>query len=239
MADRYFSDQPIAGSEVQLVGAEAHHLAHVMRAKLGDQVVVFDGSGREFAARVQRVGRSVVELEVLIASEVDRELSLDLTLAVALPKGDRQRWLIEKAVELGVTRVVPLVTERGVAQPADRALDRLRRTVIEASKQCGRNRLMTVESPRQWNDYVVETPGMARCVLAHPTATALVSNAVAAHRAIICAIGPEGGFSEEEFALATSHGWHSVLLGPRILRVETAALYLAALVAEAALATPT
>ena len=110
MADRYFVESPIAGDQARLCGAESHHLAHVMRAKPLDEVVLFDGSGAEFLARVERVGRSEIELAVLSRAAVNREARTPLTLAVALPKGDRQRWLVEKAVELGVARLVPLVT---------------------------------------------------------------------------------------------------------------------------------
>lgn len=112
MADRYFVETSITGEQATLAAAEAHHLAHVMRAKPGTEVTPFDGSGAEFAARVERVGRSEIELSVLERWKVDREVAIPLTLAAALPKGDRTRWLIEKAVELGVTRFVPLETER-------------------------------------------------------------------------------------------------------------------------------
>src|SRR5205823_14535109 len=103
------------------------------------------------------------ELSIIERREVSRELSFSLTLAVALPKGERQKWLIEKATELGVTRIVPLVTERGVAQPVESALDRLRRGVIEASKQCGRNRLMEIAQSKTASVLFHETaPDVAR-----------------------------------------------------------------------------
>src|SRR3972149_595754 len=142
MSDRFFSSQPIASEHVTLAGPEAHHLLHVMRAKVGEQVTLFDGSGAEFDAEIARCGRSEVDLRVLERREIDRELAFELVIGVPLPKGDRQKWLVEKLTELGVTELVPLVTERGVAQPTDSALERLERGVIEAAKQCGRNRLM-------------------------------------------------------------------------------------------------
>src|SRR6478736_5732652 len=91
MADRYFVESPIEGSEARLVGGEAHHLTHVMRAKVGHEITLFDGSGAEFAARVERIERAQIVLSVLERREVNRELSFELTLAVALPKGDRRR----------------------------------------------------------------------------------------------------------------------------------------------------
>ena len=232
MADRYFVETPILGPRAVLVGDEAHHLLHVMRAKPGQQVTVFDGSGAEFAARVERLSRNEVELAVEERVEVDRESPLHLTLAVALPKGDRQRWLVEKAVELGIARVVPLETSRGVAQPVEKALGRLRRTVIEASKQCGRNRLMEIGEPQTWLALAAAAaPAGCLRVLADPAGAAKLSDVLRNRlelSGVQAAIGPEGGWTEAELGLARAHGWQIVGLGPRILRVETAALAIAA-----------
>lgn len=234
MADRYFVETPILGSRALLVGDEAHHLLHVMRAKLGQAVTVFDGSGAEFVACVERLGRSDVELAVGDRIEVDRESPLNLTLAVALPKGDRQRWLVEKAVELGVARLVPLETSRGVAQPVEKALARLRRAVIEASKQSGRNRLMEIGDSQAWPAFsAMAAPSGCRRVLADPSGEANLSDILPNRLelgGIQAAIGPEGGWTEAELGLARANGWHIVGLGPRILRVETAALAIAAMV---------
>jgi 16S rRNA (uracil1498-N3)-methyltransferase len=235
MLDRYFTHTPINGDHATLDGAEAHHLIHVMRAKAGTRVTLFDGSGAEFAAQVEKVGRSDVQLAILSRQEVDRELPLEVVLGVSLPKGDRQKWLVEKAVELGVDRIVPLITARSVAQPVQQALERLQRSVIEASKQCGRNRLMTLADPAEWNEFVAAAPASARRLLAHPgkPMAPLVPVSVELPKgqrpAVFLAIGPEGGFTADEVALAASHGWQTVDLGPRILRVETAAVFLVAL----------
>ncbi len=233
MSNRYFVDEPLALGPVRLAGAEAHHLIHVMRAAPGAAVVLFDGSGAEFTAVVQCVRRGEVELLASSREAINRELHFDLTLGVALPKGDRQRWLIEKAVELGITRMAPLQTERSVAQPVEQALARLRRTVVEASKQCGRNRLMQIEEPQSWAEF-------ARCrldgrtgLLAHPQrlqAQASPNFGDPLADDVLLAVGPEGGFTEDEAALAVAAGWRAVDLGPRILRIETAALSLAAMV---------
>ncbi len=233
MPDRYFIDKPISGDRAVLDGPEAHHLIHVMRALPGLHVVLFDGSGAEFPAIVHRVGRSEVELEVLSREPIDRELPFDVTLGVALPKGDRQKWLVEKAVELGVTRIVPLRTQRAVAQSVGRALTRLRRAVVEASKQCGRNRLLQIGEPQSWPDFVHDG-GSATCrLLAHPQGVHQAAHLPVPDEMpprVLLGAGPEGGFTDDEAALATAAGWQSVDLGPRILRVETAALLLAALV---------
>src|SRR5690606_32869891 len=112
---RCYSHDRIASDQVTLDGSEAHHLLHVLRAAPGMSVTLFDGSGAEFEAEVAACKRSTIELRILQRREVDRELPYPLVLGVPLPKGDRQRWIVEKAVELGVTRLVPLITERSVA----------------------------------------------------------------------------------------------------------------------------
>ena len=268
MAPRYFVETPIRGAQAALTGGEAHHLAHVMRAKPGDRVVLFDGEGAEYSAQVQQVGRGQVELAVLARIEADRELPYELTLGVALPKGDRQKWLVEKAVELGVTRLTALNTSRGVAQPAASTLSRLERTAIEAAKQCGRNRLMGIAPAQPWDGYVRSTPPDAWRLVAHPGAALTAADLFAEHsrlagpaggagttstaspfqgegslkveaqphapgeraRAVFLAIGPEGGLADEEISLAQKAGWQLVDLGPRILRIETAVVLLAAIV---------
>jgi len=97
MSRRFFADEPIIGDTAQLTGAEAEHAVKVLRAKVGDLVTLFDGGGAEFPARITAMGRSGVALAVLARREVSRELATEVTLGVALPKGDRQRWLVEKA----------------------------------------------------------------------------------------------------------------------------------------------
>jgi 16S rRNA (uracil1498-N3)-methyltransferase len=245
MPDRYFVEIPIIGAHARLEGSEAHHLAHVMRAKPGQQVTLFDGSGAEFEGRVEAVGRSAVDLAIVERREIDRELPRSITLAVALPKGDRQRWLVEKVTELGVARLVPLITARGVAQPVENALARLRRAVIEASKQCGRNRLMEISVAVSFDKFIGQAASESKRWIAHPGESGLRDGAsrVPARRdsqtepakewapnanAIVVAVGPEGGFTEDEVRLATDAGFATLDLGPRILRVETAAIAVAA-----------
>ena len=241
MADRYYVETPITGPQARLVGGEAHHLSNVMRAKPGQAVILFDGSGAEFEARIETVGRSEVTLCVVARVEAVRESKRRLTLAVSLPKGERQRWLVEKATELGVARIVPLMTARSVAQPVAAALARLRRAVVEASKQCGRNRLMEIGEAQRWSDFVHCAPTAATRWVAHrsltderqfagdgPIAILPRTQPANAQREVVVAIGPEGGFTEEEVAIALETGWRQLDLGPRILRVETAAVAVAA-----------
>ena len=231
-ADRYFSASAITGDRAVLGGPEAHHLAHVMRAGPGDRVTLFDGSGDEFPARIERVRRNRVELAVLGREPVDRELPLEITLGVAMPKGDRRRWLVEKAVELGVRRIVPLVTARSVSRDGSQGLERLRRTVVEAAKQCGRNRLMEISPPRNWNDFLGACDRTSLQLLAHPAEKGVDrADENKTGDRVTLAVGPEGGFTAQEVSEALATGWQTVDLGPRILRVETAAVMLVALLA--------
>jgi len=244
MSDRYFVDKPISGDRVILTGAEAHHLIHVMRVGPGSRVVLFDGGGDQFRAVVDRAGRTDVHLSITSRERIDRELPLSLTLGVALPKGDRQRWLVEKATELGVDRIVPLRTHRAVAQPGEQSLMRLRRTVVEASKQCGRNRLLQIAEPDSWPDFVEKTAGGPHRLLALMRSETETEDAtlfqsrhfndqeIGPSPNYLLAVGPEGGFTDEEAALALAAGWRAVDLGPRILRVETAALLLTAMIVQ-------
>jgi 16S rRNA (uracil1498-N3)-methyltransferase len=228
MSSRYFLETPPHEASALLTGGEAHHLLRVMRARVGDEITLFDGSGWEFQGRIERLGRTEVQCAILQGHQVDRELRQAVTLGVALPKGDRQQWLIEKGVELGASRLVPLETARGVAQPSDNALSRLRRAVIEASKQCGRNRLMDIAPPQAWNEFVAAAPAGSLCLLAHPGGEPLstLNHRAATASELRLAVGPEGGLTEDEVEAARRGGWRVVDLGQRILRIETAALLL-------------
>lgn len=233
MADRYFTSEPIASPAVRLTGPEAHHLLHVVRGQPGDCVTLFDGSGAEFSAVIEYVGRADCSLRILERREVCRELDLEITLAVALPKGERQRWLVEKLTELGVRTLIPLSTQRSVAEASPAALTRLERCVVEASKQCGRNRLLQIARPVAWSDFVEQVgASQVRCV-ADPRATRGWSDLAVllpqgCRAGLVLAVGPEGGFTDEELALAVASGWSGLTLGPAVLRVETAAVALAA-----------
>ena len=228
MSRRFFVDSPIASDTAVLRGQEAQHLSKVMRAKVGEELTLFDGSGAEFPARIEKIGRSEVHVSIIERCEVDRELPFRLAIGVALPKGDRQRWLVEKLVELGVTELVPLVTARSVAQPNGNALERLRRAVVEASKQCGRNRLMVVGPASTFATFLMGASESDTRLIAHPPhANEIAGTWPTPSNNVVVAIGPEGGFTDEEIAHAEGQHWRKVSLGPRVLRTETAAIAIA------------
>ena len=228
MSERFFLAAAPIGNRAVLTGDEARHLSRVLRGQPGDEVVVFAGTGVAWPARIVRVARDEVELTLADPSTDPARPGPRLTLAVALPKGERQKWLVEKLTELGVDRLVPLVTTRGVAEATEAARGRLERGVIEACKQCGRNTLLEIAAPHTIAELFANgTAGQA--ILADPHAPPLDAAAVrAAGREIVGLIGPEGGFTADEIAAAERAGAIRAGLGPHILRVETAAIALAA-----------
>jgi 16S rRNA (uracil1498-N3)-methyltransferase len=226
MADRFHVNCELRPGPVLLEGPEAHHLRTVCRLRPGDAVCLFNGDGHEYPARVASLDRRGVTLEVLGAESPPRERGFRLTVAAPLPKGDRAQFLLEKLTELGVTDFVPLQTARSVVHPRQAKGEKLERYVIEASKQCGRNVLLRVGPLTAWGDYCGKGDLPARKLLGHPGGTAVPA---ASAVDTVVAVGPEGGFTEEEVEEARAAGWGLVSLGPRILRVETAAVVLAAL----------
>lgn len=230
MSSRFFSQDSIQSADVRLTDEQAHHLLHVMRLQTGDSIIVFDGSGWEATATVTETRKKEVRASIIERFEVDRELPVKISLAVALPKGDRQKVLVEKLVEVGVSSLIPIKTQRAVAQPTDKALDRLSKNVVAASKQCGRNRLMKISTPLPFADLVGHIDFANHQKLIATTHGPTVPLATLDHRKeILVAIGPEGGFSLDENELAASHGFVAIQLGKRILRVETAAIVAATL----------
>jgi 16S rRNA (uracil1498-N3)-methyltransferase len=224
MADRYYVNSPLEPGPITLSGPEAYHLAAVCRARPGDAICLFNGDGAEYPALVRQVAKKHVELDVQDRECPARERGFRLEIAAPLPKSDRGDFLIEKLTELGVTCFVPLQTTRSVVHPRLTKLDRLQRAVIEASKQCGRNILMRIDPLTKWSDYLVRTDLPAQRLVAHPGGEEW--QRTAGDTAI--ALGPEGGFDDEEIAAAIAEGWCVIGLGPRTLRIETAAIALAA-----------
>jgi 16S rRNA (uracil1498-N3)-methyltransferase len=226
LADRFYVNSELAPGLVVIHGPEAHHLGAVRRVRPGDAVRLFNGGGSEYPARVVEVTRRDVTVEVLAAESPPRELPFSLHLAVALPRPDRAQFLVEKLTELGVTELTVLTTERSASSPREAKRDKLERYVVEASKQCGRNVLMRIHAPRPWAEFATGPLLPARRLFAHPHAGG--GPGLVGSGDVVAAVGPEGGFTDQEAALAEGAGWRLVDLGPRILRVETAALALAA-----------
>lgn len=234
MANRFYTDDILRPGEYSLTGPEAHHLTAVRRGAVGDAIVLFNGDGREYPAEIVSLGKKSVGLIVGESCVVDRELGFPIEVACAMPKGDRGDFLIEKLTELGVTRFTPLLTARTVVQPKDARIDNLRKAVIEASKQCSRNTLMEVRTATSWDAF---TSDAELRVILHPGATALTQLSVSHSGSVAVAIGPEGGFTDGEVADALARGWQVATLGPRILRIETAAIAAVSILGQSTIAT--
>ena len=239
MSHRFYLPQLESDAPLVLDGDQAHHALQVMRFGVGDTITLFDGQGIEYRARIESIGKRRLELQRLERIESDSELPVDLSLAVALPKGDRQKWLVEKLVELGVRRLIPLETERGVAAVNPKVRTRLEKQVIEASKQCHRNRLISIEPAQSLETLVAwaqeALPPEASTWIGDPRGGFPAEQIRGPAHLIL--IGPEGGFSEEELERANNSGAKSMSLGPAVLRVETAALAAAAIVGRVAMST--
>ena len=231
MSRRFFCETPLAsmsaGATVPLVGDEAHHLARVMRAKVGDEIELFDGNGGFCPARILHITKQAADLELLTQPQVEPTAATELILAVALPKGDRQHWLIEKCTELGVAHLIPLSTANSVAEANDTARERMRRWALEACKQCGRNRLLEIHAPLSLAELRAKFAKHPCRLVADPGEQGLGAIVREIPNSAVVVIGPEGGLLAEEVAALTTAGWQAVQLGPQILRIETAAIAVA------------
>ena len=234
MSERFFLATPPStphATEARLEGDEARHLSRVLRANVDDAIRVFDGRGSEWMAVIRAIGRDRVDLalgERVVGEPPGRGTDIRLSIAAALPKGDRQKWMVEKLTELGVERLVPLCTHRGVAEATPAAVERLRRTVIEACKQCGRNTLMEIADPATVARCLSQKPPAVAGLIADPAGSFAAAALESIGGEAIVLVGPEGGFTAEERAAAVAAGFTPVSLGPYILRIETAAVAIAA-----------
>lgn len=240
----------VAGGIVILVGGDVHHLRSVLRLRPGDEIAVADGLGTDYRVRLTRIERSEAEGAVVAQNASAGEPSLAVTLFTGLSKGERMEYTIQKATEIGVTAIVPVITERSVKAPAAERfsgrLERWRRIAAEAAKQSGRGRVPAVAEPVHWeaaiNERGASLPASASLPEPPPSPPLLIPweeaggprlkealRAMAPVRSLGIAVGPEGGLTADEVALGVSRGAVAVTLGPRILRTETAGPVAAAL----------
>jgi len=227
MTRRYYVPElPQSGGAIALPEAEAKHALRVMRVNMGDRITLFDGRGREAEAVITGVARTNCVCEARPARLVDRELPRKVQLAIALPKPDRARKMVQRLTEIGVTIVTPLLAERSQRPPNSAQLAKLRRAVIEASKQCGRNQLMEISEPISSVDFFQSSLADFRWI-ADTSGDASLWQPRGLAESAVFAVGPEGGFTEAEVSAAVASGFQRLRLGPRVLRVETAATVIA------------
>lgn len=226
---RFFVPQPFDQQIIELAGDEATHMVRVLRLSAGAQVVIFDGQGKSAVAEIRDVGKRSVGLQILNLLSSEAEIQSRIVLATAVPKSDRFRWLVEKATELGVKQLIPIQTERSVVHPGGGKIEKMHAASIAACKQCGRNDLMRIDPLKSWPQVVSDTAG-SRLLVADPQGLPLrdVPLQSLGTGDVVLAIGPEGGFTPEEVTVARDSGAQQVSLGQLILRIETAALMMAA-----------
>ena len=225
--NRVYVDAALSeGLRLELPPAAGVHLAKVLRVRSGDELVVFSGDGCEYPASVESVRGTRVAVAIGAARTVDRESPLAVTLVQCIARADRMDVIVQKATELGVARIVPVQSRRGVvrleAAQAQAKAAHWRAIAVSACEQCGRNRLPFVAEPRRLIDYLGALPaGGARLLLA-PEAEARRAAPVGGEVSI--AIGPEGGLDDAEIEAFQLAGFEPMRLGPRVLRTETAAI---------------
>ncbi|EMI18275.1 Ribosomal RNA small subunit methyltransferase E [Rhodopirellula maiorica SM1] len=233
MTRRYYcSNLPSNGGSIVLADAEAQHAIRVMRVKTGDSITLFDGTGSEAEAVIDSITRRECFCTTQPPTHPDREPQLTLHLGIALPKPDRCRELVERLTEIGVKTLTPVVADRTQREPSTSLLEKLRRTVIEACKQSGRNHLMEIGDAVRSSQFFADTTQQNHPRwIAHP-ANESDSCSMNTHYGEIAksvvAVGPEGGWTDSEVALAMQHGYECLPLGNRIYRIETAAVVIAA-----------
>ncbi len=233
---RFYCATPLSpDTTIELPAALAHHAVRVLRLKSDSDIVLFDGLGGQYTATLIFDGKMAFARRGAHES-LEAELAGRITLAQGIPSGDKMDWVVEKAVELGAVRVVPLAAQRSVLQLSGerlrKRLEHWRRIAQAASEQCGRNRLMDVTAPQSLQQYLA-APGVdsGTLLFCHPGSTQTLAQAAqAAGGALTLVVGPEGGWSDEELALVEKHRLTPVNFGARVLRTETAGLALIAAV---------
>jgi 16S rRNA (uracil1498-N3)-methyltransferase len=229
---RFYVPQPrLEKGMLKVEGVEVKHIRKVLRLTEGDEITVFNGSGKEFEGTIVEEGLSSVMIRVKSVYPSMRDSLLEVTLAQSLLKGEKMDYLIQKATELGVKEIIPFLSSRSI--PLLERLERLKRNhrweriAIEASKQCGRGRVPEINSLQDYPEMLQKaSPDALRLILSEREGIKLkeIFERWKERKQIFFAVGPEGGFSQQEVDEAKGSGFVPVTLGKRILRAETASL---------------
>lgn len=231
MSRFYVTPSSIKGNSIYISGSEAHHILDVMRLKRGDRIVTFDSKGKEYEGVIENIAKKEIVVEILHTREVAIAEKINITLVQAIPKGVKIDFIIEKSVELGVDEIMPINSARTVVrlnkQRQESRYNRWQRIALSASKQCGRLRLPIVYPVMEFIDAIKRTKDYDLALMAclHRDAQSLkktITNFKG--KRLIVFIGPEGDFTDGEVETAKAEGSKLVSLGPRTLRVDTAAI---------------
>ena len=226
---RIYTDQPLRpGREVLLPEQAGEHVARVLRLERGHPLILFNGDGCEYDASLAALAKRAVTAEVAGMREVDREAPLQLTLAQGIARGEKMDWILQQATELGVARIVPIVTERTEvkldAERAERRLAHWHSVIAGACEQSGRNRLPTIEPPQRLDRWLGVLDSDALRLALIPGGESTLRQLPQLDNGAILVVGPEGGLSDNDVSMLAQSGFRGLRLGPRILRTETAGL---------------
>jgi len=231
MSRFFVPKEMIKGNRIVITGKEAHHILDVMRLKESDKVITFDGSGREYIGVVKETDRRSLVVEILERRVARQIEALEITLIQALTKKEKIDYIVEKATELGVHRVVPVFTERAIPVWDDEKrrshVDRWRKIAREASKQCGRSSIPEISEIEDFGSAVTRMSDKElRLIAVLSEETVPISSAISGlkPKSVVIAIGPEGDFTQAETDAAKKAGFKPVSLGLRVLKSDTAGL---------------
>jgi 16S rRNA (uracil1498-N3)-methyltransferase len=218
-----------AGALVTLPRQTSEHITRVLRLGIGATLVAFDGHGAEYDAELASLAKSGAQIRIGASRGTQASQPLAITLLQSLARGEKMDWIVQKATELGVHRIVPVAVERSVvrldAEQAHKRVEHWRGVAIGACEQCGRNRLPTIEAPLSLAQALADTALLEQRVVFDTAASpSLSSTLTPAIRSIGLLVGPEGGFTEVELQAAARAGFQAVSFGPRVLRTETCAI---------------
>ena len=221
---RFYIAAPLSLGQHALPEEQAHYIGRVLRHSAGDAVQLFDGSGQEYLGQLIEVGKKNVRVELTEQLPGQPDSPLRVHLGQGLSRGERMDWAIQKATELGVAEITPIVSERCEVrlkdERADKRLAHWQQVAISACEQCGRSTVPVIHPPQLLVDWLAQVEAELKLVL-HPVAEPLASHAKPASLAFL--IGPEGGLNDNEVSQAVAANFQAARLGPRVLRTETAA----------------
>jgi 16S rRNA (uracil1498-N3)-methyltransferase len=219
----YCSTDLVDQQLLTLDDSASHHLAKVLRFKVGYQLIVFNGRGQQVNATICAINKHAVIVQTEAVSHEDNQSPLKTVLAIALSKGDRFDWVVQKATELGVHEIYPLFSERSEVKLSGERLEKKQlgwqKIIVAACEQCQRNTLPILHSAQPLASWVSEADYQTKLVLHHRSEKGLAAEQP---KEVALLIGPEGGLSEAEISLAEQQGFAPLTLGPRVLRTETA-----------------
>ena len=229
--NRFYHSENLELKHVVELGTQTHiHATKVLRLKVGDQFALFNGDGFDYVARVIELSKHNTSVEIVDRYEVNHESPLKITLSQGLAAGDKMDWIIQKAVELGIQSIQPLLTERSIVkldrERADKKLEHWRTVAISACEQTGRSIIPDISSPvhlTQWLSNQNPTTDSLKLILT-PAKAQNINHLEKPSSPVIFMVGPEGGFSEKEMNLALSSTFIPVNFGKRVLRTETASI---------------